>query len=190
MPKPMPHPFQIRRAVRVLRIGGVIAYPTEAVYGLGCNSMDAEAVFRILELKQRPWQKGLILIASCQEQLTHYLQTIPPSLQHQLDASWPGPVTWLLPARPEVPRWLRGSHDSIAVRVSAHPGTIALCEAFGGAIVSTSANPASLEPARTPLKVRRYFGQQLGMILHGPLGGRAQPSEIRDAASGRLVRVG
>ena len=184
------HPFKIRQAVQVLLAGGVIAYPTEAVYGLGCDPLNADAVQRILELKNRPWQKGLILIASDQQQLLPFIQPLSPELQAQLNQTWPGPVTWLLPARPEVPHWLRGTHQSIAVRVTAHPGTRALCDAFGGAIVSTSANPASLPPARNPLKVRSYFGQQWGMILHGPLGGRAQPSEIRDASSGRLVRPG
>lgn len=186
----IPHAFQIRRAVRVLRRGGVIAYPTEAVYGLGCDPLDAGAVQRILTLKQRPWQKGLILIASAQQQLTPFIQPLSTEIQAQLEQSWPGPVTWLLPARPEVPNWLRGTHDSIAVRVTDHPGSRALCEAFGGAIVSTSANPATLPPARNPLKVRRYFGNAPVMILHGPLGGRAQPSEIRDGRSGRLVRAG
>lgn len=186
----MPHPFQIRRAVRVLRSGGVIAYPTEAVYGLGCDPLNAAAVHRILELKLRPWQKGLILIASDQQQLAPFIQPLSTELQAQLDQSWPGPVTWLLPARPEVPRWLRGEHDSIAVRVTAHLGTIALCQGFGGAIVSTSANPATIEPARDPLKVRRYFSQRLDMILHGPSSGRGRPSEIRDGRSGTLVRAG
>ena len=186
----IPHPFQTRRAVCVLRHGGVLAYPTEAVYGLGCDPMNTKAVFRILELKKRPWQKGLILIASDQHQLEPYLLPIPATLQQQLDDSWPGPITWLLPARPEVPYWLRGTHDSIAVRVTAHPGSIALCEGFGGAIVSTSANPATLAPARTPLKVRSYFGERLAMILHGPLGGRSQPSEIRDGRTGQQVRSG
>ena len=189
MPEPTPHPFQTRRAAAVLRAGGVIAYPTEAVYGLGCDPMDAAAVMRILELKKRPWQKGLILIASDQQQLLPFIQPPSPELQAQLNQTWPGPVTWLLPARPEVPHWLRGEHHSIAVRVTAHPGTRALCEQFGGAIVSTSANPASAEPARSPLKVRQYFGDGLGLILHGQLGGRAKPSEIRDASSGRVVRA-
>ena len=184
-----PHPFQTRQAVRVLHAGGVIAYPTEAVYGLGCDPMDAAAVLRILELKKRPWQKGLILIASDRQQLDPFILPLSQELQTLLDESWPGPITWLLPAHPEVPYWLRGEHNSIAVRVTAHAGTRVLCEAFGRAIVSTSANPATLPPARSPLKVRRYFGDGLGMILHGPLGGRAQPSEIRDASSGRVIRA-
>ncbi|MFN2309611.1 MAG: Sua5/YciO/YrdC/YwlC family protein, partial [Gammaproteobacteria bacterium] len=115
---------------------------------------------------------------------------LPAALRRTVFASWPGPVTWLLPARPDVPVWLRGHHDSLAVRVTAHAGSAALCRAFGGALVSTSANPHGQPPARTPLQLRRYFGDHLGYRLPGPLGGRRRPSEIRDGRSGRLVRRG
>lgn len=94
-----------------------MAYPTEAVFGLGCDPLNPYAIMRLLALKKRPWQKGVILLASCQEQLEPYLDTIEPSVQKKLSQSWPGPVTWLLPANPQVPYWLRGEHVTIAVRV-------------------------------------------------------------------------
>jgi L-threonylcarbamoyladenylate synthase len=185
-----PHAWHLREAARRLHAGAVIAYPTEAVYGLGCDPLDAAAVERILALKQRPISSGLILIAADYTQIEPFLEPLPAVLRRKVFATWPGAVTWLLPARPEVPVWLRGVHDSLAVRVTAHAGSAALCTAFGGALVSTSANPHGRVPARSPLQVRRYFGDGLTYILPGPLGGRLRPSEIRDGRSGRVVRTG
>ena len=183
-------PWQLRRAAQFLRDGAVIAYPTEAVYGLGCDPLNAQAVMRLLALKQRPVEAGLILIAADFAQVEAFLEPVSAALKRRLFATWPGPVTWLLPARPEVPAWLRGRHSTLAVRVTAHAGSAALCREFGGAIVSTSANPRGREPARTPLQVRRYFGDSLDYLLPGPLGGRQRPSEIRDARTGRILRTG
>ncbi|WP_127478711.1 L-threonylcarbamoyladenylate synthase [Sulfurivermis fontis] len=183
-------PFQLREAVRALRRGGLIAYPTEAVYGLGCDPRNADAVRRLLELKQRPMDKGLILVAADFAQLQPYLLPLADTLARQVSASWPGPVTWLLPVPSQVPVWLRGRHDSLAVRVSAHPVVRALCAAFGGPIVSTSANPAGQRPARDPLTVQRMFAGHVDCILHAPLGGLERPTEIRDGRTGRIVRAG
>mgnify|MGYP001151955027 CR=1 FL=1 len=145
---------------------------------------------RLLELKQRPIEAGLILIAADFAQLDPFLEPVPSALRRKLSTTWPGPVTWLLPARPDVPVWLRGRHVSLAVRVTAHAGSAALCRCFGGALVSTSANPRGREPARSPLQIRRYFGDSLDYLLPGPLGGRQRPSEIRDARTGRILRTG
>lgn len=186
----VPRPWQLRRAAGLLRDGAVIAYPTEAVYGLGCDPLNAQAVMRLLALKQRPIEAGLILIAADFAQLEPFLEPVPTPLRRKLSATWPGPVTWLLPARPEVPVWLRGQHATLAVRVTAHAGTVALCRSFGAALVSTSANPRGREPARSLLQVRRYFGDSLDYLLPGPLGGRQRPSEIRDAVTGRTLRIG
>lgn len=182
------HPFKIRQAAHVSRAGGVIAYPTEAVYGLGCDPLDPEAVHHILELKGRMASKGLILVAADFNQLEPYLEPLPRNMQAEAEASWPGPVTWLLPARAEVPEWLRGEHDTLAVRVSAHPVVAALCRAFDGPLVSTSANRSGRAPARSALAVRRIFRDDVDYILHGPLGGLDRPTEIRDGATGRVVR--
>lgn len=181
--------WHLREAARALHGGGVIAYPTEAVYGLGCDPLNPQAVLRLLALKQRPVEKGVILIAADMAQLEPYLDELPPALRQKVAASWPGPVTWLLPVPPEVPTWLRGSHDSLAVRVTAHPLAAALCRAWGGAIVSTSANISRRPPARNPLTVQRVFGDSLDYILHGSLGGQARPTEIRDGRSDRVVRA-
>lgn len=183
--------WQLRQAVRVIQQGGIIAYPTEAVYGLGCDPFNADAVMRLLSLKRRPVEKGLILIASDISQLTPFMAPLSTDQRQQLEASWPGPITWLVPARPETPTWLRGQHESIAVRVTGHPIAAALCRAAGHALVSTSANPAGRLPATTALQVRRYFSdreENVDHIVTGPLGNQAKPTTIRDLATGRTIR--
>lgn len=179
--------WRLRNAVLTLEAGGVIAYPTEAVYGVGCDPWNDEALMDLLELKQRPWEKGLILIASDFNQLQDFIQPVSPELLKQLQQSWPGPVTWLLPVRPEVSELLTGEHDTIAVRVTAHPLVRQLCEAFGGAIVSTSANLAGLRPAKNVHQVRWQL-PEIDYVLPGALGGASQPSQIRDAKTGAILR--
>jgi L-threonylcarbamoyladenylate synthase len=183
-------PFHLRAARRILQAGGIVAYPTEAVFGLGCDPLNPDAVMRLLSLKQRSWHKGLILIAAELEQLHPFLLPLSATVEEKVLAGWPGPVTWLLLARPEVPWWLRGAHRTLAVRVTAHPFAAALCDAFGGPIVSTSANLAGHVPARSALTVQRELGDKVDYILHGELGDLAQPTEIRDAQTGRIVRAG
>jgi len=182
--------WQLTQAVRTLREGGIIAYPTEAVFGLGCNPFNPEAVLRLLALKQRPLAKGLILIAADLDQLAPFMAPLSADDHARLEATWPGPVTWLVPARPETPGWLRGEHDTIAVRVTNHPVASILCRAAGHAIVSTSANPAGRPPARSALQVRRYFADRLDAFITGALGDEPRPTTIRDLTSGRLLRAG
>lgn len=182
--------WHIANAARRVRAGGVIAYPTEAVYGLGCDPEDGAAVLRLLELKERAIGKGLILIASQFAALQRYLAPIDAMQLKKLQRSWPGPVTWVLPARPATPVWLRGRHSTLAVRVTAHPIAAALCNACGGVLVSTSANISKRPPARSALGVRRRFGTCLDYIVNGPLGGLDKPTPIYDAATGRVVRGG
>lgn len=165
----------------------MIAYPTEAVYGLGCDPLDRAAVLRILRLKRRPVGKGLILIAAHVDQLNPYIVFPNQRTLRQVSSTWPGPVTWVLQARWDIPRWLRGAHHSLAVRVTAHPQTRALCNR-AGAIVSTSANPSGYAPARSAYRVRAYFHRSIDYILPGPVGGEGGPTEIRDAQSGKILR--
>ena len=170
-----------------MRRGGVVAYPTEAVFGLGCDPLNKTAVHHLLALKQRPVSKGLILIAAEFSQLQHYVVELSPEQRLKLKLSWPGAVTWLIPARPQTPRWLRGNHAALAVRVTAHPVAAALCRLFGGPIVSTSANIAGRPPARNPLQVHlRCPGTDL--ILHGATSGLERPTPIQDAITGEAIR--
>lgn len=181
-------PWQLRQAAAAIHRGGVIAYPTEAVFGLGCDPLNPTAVQRLLDLKQRPMRKGLILIASRLEQLQPFIAPLDEASLALLQESWPGPITWLVPARTDTPRWLCGEHSSIAVRVTAHPLASALCEAAGHALVSTSANPAGRQPARHPLRVRKYFPHQLDMIVTGNVDRRSSPTLIRDLLTKKLIR--
>ena len=128
-------------AATTLHRGGVIAYPTEAVWGLGCDPSNEAAVARLLALKQRPVDKGLILVAGTLEQFHGLLDwdALPTDRSEAVFASWPGPHTWIVPTSGRVPHWITGAHDGVAVRVSAHPQVVALCDAFGGPLVSTSA---------------------------------------------------
>lgn len=171
-----------------MRHGGVIACPTEAVWGLSCDPFCSDAVEHLLALKMRPARKGLILVAASAEQLAFLLSDVDEEQRRQLDATWPGPNTWLVPHRGRVPANVCGTHDKVAVRVSAHPGVRALCEAFGGPVVSTSANRAGARPALHAFQVRRYFGSGLDYLLPGRLGSSSKPSTIRDLATGEIIR--
>jgi len=175
--------------IQAVRRGGVIAYPTEAVYGLGCDPAQLAAVQRVLTLKQRPAHKGLILIAADFDQLAPYLLPLDSVTHARVMATWPGAVTWILPAQPHVSPLIRGEHDTLAVRVSAHPTCRALCLRLGHPLISTSANLSTLPPARDAQAVAAQFGTLLDGIVDAPVGGQAQPTEIRQGATGEVVRA-
>jgi L-threonylcarbamoyladenylate synthase len=179
--------WQVQRAARVVRQGGVIAYPTETVWGLGCDPWNEMAVDRLLALKERPVHKGLILVAGCIDQFDFLLDDLPVVWQQRLAGSWPGPNTWLVPHQDRLPAWITGEHDTVALRVSDHPGVQALC-ALTGPLVSTSANRAGRPSARTRLRVQQYFPGELDQVLGGALGGRKNPSLIRDLRTGDVIR--
>ena len=178
--------FHLNCAVKTLNEGGIIAYPTEAVFGLGCYPENAHSVARILSLKDRSVRKGLILIAASLEQLDPYVD-YPGDVRQKVSATWPGSVTWVLPAKANVPAWITGFKDTVAVRVCAYPVVQALCSK-AGVIVSTSANPARKPPARNAFKVRCYFGNDIDYILSGDTGDKKLPSEIRHAISDEVLR--
>ncbi|WP_240725199.1 L-threonylcarbamoyladenylate synthase [Mangrovimicrobium sediminis] len=182
-------PLRLATALQALAAGDVIACPTEAVWGLSCDPFSAAAVEQLLQLKQRPVEKGLILVAADEAQLAFLLEDLSSAQRATLSLSWPGPNTWLVPHHGRVPPWVHGDFDTVAVRVSAHPTVRALCRAWGGPLVSTSANPAGAQPPRHAFQVRRYFGDLLADILPGAVGASARPSQIRDLASGELVRA-
>jgi L-threonylcarbamoyladenylate synthase len=179
---------QIESAVIVLRQGGVIAYPTEYCFGLGCDPQDSIAVSRILKIKRRQAAQGVILIAGSYTHIDQYakLQTAP--MVNAIKASWPGPTTWLLPIRRPLPKYLVGSHSTIAMRLSAHSVCRDLCINFGGAIVSTSANRHGELALMSAAAVEREFADEVDMIIDAPLGGAQQPSHIRDGLSGIQLR--
>lgn len=181
----------IVRAVELLNNQHVIAYPTEAVFGVGCDPDSEKAVMTLLALKQRPVEKGLILIAASFEQLKPYIDYTRLS-DEQLAAifsCWPGPVTFVFPASASTPRWLTGRFNSLAVRVTDHPLVVELCKAYGKPLVSTSANLSGQPPCRTTEEVYTQFGADFP-VIDGATGGRQNPSEIRDALTGELFRQG
>lgn len=186
----LPSALHLQLAVSALRAGEVVAYPTEAVWGLGCDPWQPAAVQKIWDIKRRDPGKGLILIAGEWSQLGAWLDPLPLEDQRLLQTTWPGPVTWLVPVPDDFPRWLRGRHEQVAVRVSAHPGVQALCRAFGGPLVSTSANRAGKPAARSLAEVRRRLGGELAHVLPGSLGGLVKPTEIRDLKTRRIIRAG
>lgn len=179
----------LARAARVVRRGGVVAYPTEAVFGIGCRPRDRDAVLRVLAIKRRSWRKGLILIAADLAQLEPYVVLPAEPRRSEVLASWPGPHTWVLSAAPGAPRWISGGRDSIAVRITAHPLARALCLEVGDALVSTSANVSRRPPHRRLLRLRRDLGTKLDYVLAGALGGHAAPTAIRDGRTGRVLRA-
>jgi L-threonylcarbamoyladenylate synthase len=182
--------FRLRIAACRIAQGGVVAYPTEAVFGLGADPDNPAAVRRILELKRRPTDKGLILIAATPEALEPYIASLSTSQWDGMVATWPGPVTWLVPAARQAPALVTGGSGRIAVRVPDHALARRLCVAWGGALVSTSANRAGRPAIRTATAVRRRFGTGLAMIVSGPVGGRRLPTTIRSLASGAVLRAG
>jgi len=180
--------WHIREAVRRLGASGVIAYPTETVFGLGCDPFNPMAVMRLLALKQRNIEQGLILIASDFAQLEPLLMPLSAAVRNRILETWPGPVTWTLPCLPKTPVWLRGSHKSLAVRLTSHPLARSLCGSWNGPLVSTSANRHGKPPATSALGVRLAFDAELDYILHGKVTGTGKPSEIRDGITGRVLR--
>lgn len=177
-------------AVPLLRNGGVIAYPTEAVWGLGCDPANEAAVLKLLALKQRPIEKGMILVAADVAQLQGWVQldALPADRRDAVIESWPGAHTWVVPAGAKAPRWITGEHTGIAVRVSAHPLVSALCRAWGGPLVSTSANLAGKPPARQRDRLDPALLAQLDGLLDGATGGLEQPTPIRIASTGQVLR--
>lgn len=177
-----------RRAVSCLKKGGVVAYPTEGVYGLGCDPTDEKAIQKIIELKERPQHKGLIIIAANEEQIKPYLGTVPEDIWTRVTATWPGPYTWILPVAEDLSPLISGQHESVAVRVTAHPQAHELCRRFGGPIVSTSANKGGQQPATNNIEVYDIFGDTVDYILPGRVGNLNQPTTITDALSGKVIR--
>ncbi|UTP73306.1 Sua5/YciO/YrdC/YwlC family protein [Alteromonas sp. LMIT006] len=169
--------------------GQVIAYPTEAVFGLGCDPDNLDAVQRVLDTKTRPQDKGVILIASHFAQLEAYVDKDKLTAEQWQAAcdTWPGPYTWIIPKRPEISDLLSGGRNSLAVRVSAHPTVKVLCDAINKPMVSTSANPSGKEPARDLAQIKEYFGDSVYKV-DGEVDRTARPSKITDALTGVVLR--
>ena len=180
----------IIEAANIIKQGGVAAYPTEAVWGLGCDPWNRSAVYRILDIKSRPVEKGVILIGYCEDQFAPLLNPLSREDRGKLSACWPGPYTWLIPDPDNwIPEWIKGQFDTVAVRVSAHPRVQELCRAVGHPIVSTSANRAGEDPLLTLGDVNKEFSSELEAIVDGETDSQRIPSQIRDLRSGKIIRA-
>jgi len=170
-----------------LRGGGLIAYPTESCYGLGCDPRHPRALKRLIRLKGRGAAKGLLLIADHYKRLQPFVHALSPADRARMQQSWPGPVSWVVPASAACPPLLTGGRPTIAVRVTAHAEAARLCRRLGMALVSTSAHKSGKKPAKTAAECRRIFGAQV-RVIDGRIGTRKRPSTLIDLATGTVLR--
>lgn len=177
----------VRRVHRHVSRGGVIACATESCFGLGCDPHNERALRTVLRIKRRPKFKGLIVVADRCERFSTLLEPLTESKLNLINATWPGPHTWLIAARQRTKRSLRGKHSTIAVRVTAHVDARILCRRLSMALVSTSANRANHRPARTTRECLRRFGRNV-MVIPGRIGARKNPSTIQDLITGKIFR--
>jgi len=183
----------LKKASKVINDGGIIAYPTEAVYGFGCDPFNETAVLRLLKIKRRAQEKGLILVAANWKQIKPLINFKKFGIRKKeilknINATWPGPVTWLFPATKKAPDWITGGNGLVAIRISAHPTVKCLCEKHGGPIVSTSANICGIPPSRTAKAVREQFSESIDFIMVAKIGKYKKPTIICDAVNGNIIR--
>jgi len=182
------------QAIQALTCGDLIAYPTEAVWGLGCDPFNSVAVDKLLTLKGRSVEKGLILVAAHFDQCELITRHLPCEQFNRLQASCQPTdsikraTTWLVPSNDSIPAWITGQFDTVAIRVSHHPIVAELCQAFGGMIVSTSANPQGQAAAINQHQAERYFSNRVRVYVQGDLGGQQQTSELRHLVTNRVLR--
>lgn len=167
--------------------GGLIAYPTESCYGLGCDPRNERAIRRLIALKGRDAAKGMLLIADRFKRLAPFVRPLPAAGRARMQRTWPGPVTWVVPASAACPALLTGGRPTLAVRVTAHAGAARLCRELGMALVSTSANKSGRKPAKTAAECRRMFGARV-RVIPGRIGARKRPSTLIDLATGTILR--
>lgn len=178
----------IASAIEILKSGGLIAYPTEGVFGIGCDPQNENALARVIAIKQRDAAKGLILVADQLAHLDTFVQPFTVDEQKRIAPTWPGPVTWVVRARTGVSSLLTGGRNTLAVRVSDHPVVQAICNGFGGAIVSTSANLSGQSECLSAAQTRTELGNKIDLVVDAAIGNHKGASSIRDAATGKLLR--
>ena len=182
--------IDVATGAKLISRGAVIAYPTEACFGIGCDPFNEIAVRRVVRIKNRPRGMGLILIADHVNKLLPFIELRQESIMDPAVASWPGPYTWIFPASKRMPISLRTPTQTVAVRVTAHPASAHLSRLAGCAIVSTSANRHGQMPIRAHREVARCLGESLDFVVRGPLGHQKNPTQITDAVSGKVLRAG
>ena len=181
------HAVELQRAARVLRGGGVVAHASEGVWGLACDPFNGDAVGKVLAIKGREAEKGLILIADDAARLEPELAGLDDAVAARIRDSWPGAVTWVVANR-RFPDWITGGRGTVAVRVPGHAQARALAARFGAPIVSTSANRSGAPPTTCQASVAAELGAEIDYLLPGQIGAQRGPSRIFDAASGLALR--
>ena len=198
----------VLQAAKWLKEGQLLAYPTESVWGIGCDAYDEAAVQRILNIKQRPQAKGMIDITDSTERLIPLLASLNQAQRNTIIKSWQTDSenidlqykqahTWLLPIPQTlitvIPPWITGQYQTVAVRVIAHPIIRQLCQQLVsvhnpfGLLVSTSCNPSGQPPAINFTDAYAYFDEQISYLQAETLG-YTLPSQIRDATTGSIFR--
>ena len=165
----------------------VFAYPTEGVWGLGCNPFSEKAVKKLINLKKRPKNKGIIVLAGSLQQLLPFTQHLSEKLKKRMNSKWPGPHTWLVPSSPDIPKWLIGPTGLVALRLSDHKTVIELTESLNMPICSSSANISGQEPAKNSDEIRTFFGNKV-LIIEGELGGLKKPTPVQNLESKEWLR--
>jgi len=178
----------VKQAVLDLRQGDLIIYPTEAMYGIGCDPYNPNAIDMLLQLKQREFKHGFILVASSFSQVKHLIGDVPKERMDAIMATWPGHITWLFPVRDNAPKGVLGEYKTVAIRISSHPVVRELSDLFGGPIISSSANVSGLSPALDVATCHKYFYPNISNVVAGDVGGNASSSAICDALTGRVLR--
>ena len=178
---------ELHEVVKLLRDGGIICHACEGVWGFACDPFNESAVRRVLEIKQRPQSKGLIVIADEAAKFKPELTQLNPETRALVAQSWPGRTTWLLPTT-RFPKWIIGDNSTVAARVPGHEQARVIAAMFKHPIVSTSANIANDPPCVTENEARERFGNIVDHVVHGATGQATGPSEIFDAVSGDQIR--
>jgi len=181
-------PWALNRLAQAIAAGAIIGYPTDTIWGFGCDPQNPESVARLLQIKQRKVEKGLILLTSDPAYCDPFIH-LDPAQRATLESPTATPTTWLVEASDRCPPWIRGTHRTVAIRVTDHPLLRFLCERLQLPLVSTSANRAGKSTVRSALQLRRQFADEVDFIVTGFKSGGAKPSAIKSLATGNLLRA-
>jgi len=174
------------RLNRFIRQGGIIAYPTESCFGLGCDPRNRKAINKIIKLKKRSLNKNFILIGSSIKQFNYFLNPLDNSTSTNLFSKWPGPHTWLMTANNRCPNWLK-SNSKIALRISSFSSCQLLTKSLDMAITSSSLNLTGKIPLKNYRDVCRFLPKQVKLIK-GRVGKSKRPSVIQDFKTKKIIR--
>lgn len=158
---------QAQEAATMLWKGGLVAIPTETVYGLAASARDGVAVQKIFDIKDRDYEKPISVLVSGMDMVEQYCQNIPPAAYKLAEKYWPGPLTMILEDKGVVPLMVTAETDTLGVRCPDHPLTLSILEKADFPLAATSANPAGGEPAKTAQEVFQYFDQKIEAVVDG-----------------------